>query len=242
MKEDKTLLMPQPVAQLREKVEEQTRFKKMIYGYDTKMVDEFIKVLNAEIAAAKEAVENECGSLREQLALKEKETAEMMDCLHTAQVTAKAAEKELEQAQKREKALVIKSNRDEELIQKLQASLDSKEIERLKNDLGACKREKNECLAQRMVAQSESEQARKRLKTAMEENRVLALALSTARENLATTCNGVDQNAVALKTLAEVRGAEILTRVQELAEICADYTATGAQLTKQVQQSLCREY
>ena len=123
----------------------------------------------------------------------------------------------------------------------MKTALDSQETERLKSDFTACRREKDECIARIAVLHSENEQARKRLQTLAEENRMLAAALSAAREKLTLTCNGVDQHATGLKTLVAVRGAEISARVQELAEICADFTETSAHLTQQVQQSLCRD-
>ena len=241
MKEEKIPLMTQPVAQLREKVEQQTRFKKIFYGYDTKMVDEFIKGLNAEIITAKEGVEKQCESQREELAHKTEEALQLSNMLSTVQNAAKNVETELEQAKKREKEAAIKANRDEVLIQELKTALDSQETERLKSDFTACRREKDECIARIAVLHSENEQARKRLQTLAEENRMLAAALSAAREKLTLTCNGVDQHATGLKTLVAVRGAEISARVQELAEICADFTETSARLAQQVQQSLCRD-
>ena len=245
MKENSNIFIPETVAELRIKVEEQTRFKKKMQGYDPKSVDEYIKAqsmaLQSEKAAWKVREQEILDLLSAAQAAIQERSEQLSDLRERCEQETLKAERcaeELNVAQEREHHYLVTQAKSESIIEQLRSSSDPQKLEEVKNQLNKCMHERNEYFTQLTITRKETEKLSERLKTALEEKSAIQKAFSQEQQQARAHFGEISMSTIEARVLSEQHRNNVSRQLEELANSLRIHCTESEQIFSQIQQQI----
>lgn len=225
---DKSELLGGGEAQLREQLDAQTRFRRVLHGFDPAGVTACLKEhkavteeLRAALEEEKKTREAERHAFEEQLEARAGEAARAGAQLAALGVRLAAAQEKLTGTERREKELLTRQAQDAAAIESLRASAGAQAAEQLRAQLIAAARASSEAEAQLLAVRQKNKQLSARLEALTAEYDALSRLYAEGREQTHRREMRVVRDAARMRSLSRYGAVEAAQRLQEAAELIA---------------------
>ncbi len=235
--ENAIMMLSTPVAELREKVDSQTRFKKVTFGFDPRAVNEYIRTQNdaierlqQELSQARREYSEQLLALQSELKHQEHLSTQIKISLDEMTLQANEHAARAEAAEERECAGIAECERYQEIINEMKTASDSKNADKLHDQLTQQERECSELTAQLIVAQNEAQIATDKLEGLVAENSALSKQLDEERTKRLIASRDATVHAASIKALNRTNVARIVDRMNDIAQLLSHYSRSSEEV------------
>lgn len=231
------------VTQLRERVDRETRFRRVLYGYETQSVDESITQLRGllagqeeEFRAEREALMRENDSLRRDAQEQSQQLRSAAERNVHYEEVLREQETQIETARVQEREAAARLAECQETVQSLQEALarcrsEAEEIAALREERGALQ-------AQCRTIQAEAEQAEEAMVRVEEENRRLNEQLEQERKEVREYRLKMLENLAHIETLRRHMVTLLDEKMQESSRLLASWQSEADDAASQLRYDL----
>lgn len=236
-------VQPDGVAQLRERVDRETRFRRVLVGYDTKSVNESITQLRGLLTVQEEEFRAEREALMRENDSLHRDAQEQGDQLRDAaernlryEATLREREQQLDERRAQEQKAAAQLVDCEETIQQLREALarcqsEAEEIAGLREERGALR-------ARCSALQAEVEQGKEAQARFAEENRRLCEQLEQTRQDVRSYRLEMLENLAQIETLRRHMVTLLTEKMQESYRLLDSWQTEADHAAEQLRNAL----
>lgn len=241
MSKNEELMLGGAVAELREQLDADARFKKVLMGFEPQQVNAYLKTQKEFIAQLQEAL-SQAGQTHEEYRADAETRLAALSSDHALlkaaleECGAKLCKAQSECAETAKEVATLQALREEESQQlaRLRESLEKQNLERMRAQLITATRESSESTANLTAARQENKRLKARLDALSADYESLSAALSVERERYQARQLTVERTVERIKAHAHLGVNEAATRLREGADLIVACFAENDALLSQL--------
>lgn len=240
MSKSETPMLGGAMAELREQLDAETRFKKILMGFDPQQVNEFLKSqkefiaqLQAELAQVQQGAEAYHAEAEARSAAQLADLAQLRLECEGRGTRLEETQQKLDKTTQEVKTVRAELQHEHEQLARLRESVELRHLERMRAQLIAATRESSESTVQLTAARQEIKQLKSRLDALATEYENVSTALEEERTRQQSSQLALDRALARIKARSHQLGVETAARLRETADlITASFSETEALISR----------
>jgi len=240
MSKSETPVLGGAMAELREQLDAEARFKKVLMGFDPQQVNgllksqkEFISQLQAELVQALQEAEVYRGEAEARSAAQSADLAQLRQTCEARGTRLEETQQKLDETTQEVETARTELQHEAEQLARLRESVELRHLERMRAQLIAATRESSESTVQLTAARQEIKQLKGRLDALSSEYESVSTALEEERARQQSSQLALDRALARVKARSHQLGVETAARLRETADlITASFSENEALLSR----------